>query len=141
MSDRGRTFLVATMTAVVVALAGGCSGDGGGGTVEPPETEVPVVDSEACEEVRTGIEAFNLGDYEGTVEHFETALPLVEGQDDGSQQAMDLVEAVRYYAELGAEQYPEAARSSPAFAKYKAITLGQCMPVGSETSESPGTDI
>ena len=143
MSDRGRTFLVATMTAVVVALAGGCSGDGGGGSssAEPPEADVPVVDSEACEEVRTGIEAFNLGDYEGTVEHFETALPLVEGQDDGSRQAMDLVEAVRYYAELDAEQYPEAARSSPAFAKYKAITLGQCMPVGSETSESPGTDI
>lgn len=142
MSDRGRTFLVATTIAVVVALAGGCTGDGGGGgTAEPPQKDVLVVDSKACEEVRTGIEAFNLGDYDGTVEHFETALPLAEGQDDGSQRAMDLVEAVRYYAELDAEQYPEAARSSPAFAKYKAITLGQCMPVGSETSESPGTDI
>ena len=28
--------------------------------------------------MRTGIEAFNLGDYAGTVEHFEAAVPLAE---------------------------------------------------------------
>ena len=145
-----RTFLVATATAVVVALAGGCS-SGGGDSAEPQETDGPtsaatpdedvaVVDSEACEEVRTGIAAFNEGDFDGTVEHFEAAVPLAEGQDDGSAMAADLVEAVRYYAELEAERYPEAARSSPKFAKYKAITLGQCMPAGSEP-ESPGTDV
>ena len=105
-----------------------------------PDKDVPVVDSEACEEVRTGIDAFNDGDYDGTVEHFEAAVPLAEAQDDGSAMAGDLVEAVRYYAELDAEQYPEAARSSADFAKYKAITLGQCSPVGSEP-ESPGTDV
>ena len=98
---------------------------------------MPVVDSEACAEVRTGIAAFNDGDFDATVEHFEAAVPLAEAQDDGSAKAADLVEAVRYYAELAADRYPEAARSSPQFAKYKAITLGQCMPVGSEP-ESPG---
>jgi hypothetical protein len=141
-----RAFVVATATAVVVALAG-CAGGGDatdrddGPGVGTPDEDVPVVDSEACEEVRTGIEAFNLGDYDGTVLHFEAALPLAERQDDGSEAAMDLVEAVRYYAELDAELYPEAARTSPEFAKYKAITLGQCMPVGSEAPESSGTDI
>lgn len=132
---------------VGVALAGGCTGAGEpqGGDVPPSagtaEADVPVVDSEACEEVRTGIEAFNLGDYDGTVEHFEAALPLAEEQDDGSTMADQLIEAVRYYAALDAEAYPEAARTSPEFAKYKAITLGQCLPVGSEAPESPGTEV
>jgi hypothetical protein len=99
-----------------------------------------VVDSEACEEVRTGIDAFNSGDYAGTVEHFEAAVPLAEAQDDGSEKAAQLVEAVRYYAELDAELYPEAARTSADFAKYKAITLGQCLPVD-DLDESSGTDI
>jgi hypothetical protein len=141
-----RSLVVATATAAVVALAGGCAAFGGDRResdrpdAAAPEKDVPVVDSEACEEVRTGIEAFNLGDYEGTVEHFVAAVPLAEGQDDGSATARDLVEAVRYYAGLAAEDYREAARTSAEFAKYKAITLGQCMPVDGET-ESPGTDI
>ncbi|PUA80361.1 hypothetical protein C7S10_14640 [Nocardioides currus] len=112
-----------------------------------PETPAPtpgpgdVVDSEACDEVRQGIDAFNLGRYDETVEHFENAVPLAEEQDDGSEAASQLVEAVRYYADLAAGLYPEAARTSPDFAKYKAITLGQCVPVDGETSESPGVEV
>ena len=130
----------------VVALSAGCtSADGpsatdASATRSAPEPDVAVVDSKACDEVRTGIDAFNQGDYDGTVEHFEAAVPLAEEQDDGSQEASDLIEAVRYYAELDAEAYPEAARSSPEFAKYKAITLGQCSPVGEVPEESAGTD-
>lgn len=141
--------MAAIATAAVVALTAGCSGSGD--TTPPaPETSTSpsapsdgtaVVDSEACEEVRTGIAAFNLGDYDETVAHFEEAVPLALEQDDGSGPASDLIEAVRYYAELDADLYPEAARSSAEFAKYKAITLGQCMPVGDETPESPGTDV
>ena len=137
---------MATVVAVV-ALSAGCTGAGEPGGSEPsvgqaaPAPDVPVVDSEACEEVRTGIDAFNLGDYDGTVEHFEAAVPLAEAQDDGSTEARQLVGAVRYYAALDAGAYPEAARSSPEFAKYKAITLGQCMPVDREApGESSGTD-
>ena len=131
-------------TAVAVAaLACGCTGatEPKGSDARPSADDIPVVDSEACEEVRTGIEAFNLGDYDGTVEHFEAALPLALEHDDGSTMASELIEAVRYYAALDAELYPEAARTSPEFAKYKAITLGQCMPVGREESESPGSDV
>ena len=136
-----------TTALVVAAITGGCTGAGesqegdprpGSGTAQ---SDVPVVDSEACEEVRTGIDAFNDGDFDATVQHFEAALPLAEERDDGSTMASQLIEAVRYYAELDAEAYPEAARSSPDFAKYKAITLGQCVPVGSDAPESPGTDI
>lgn len=155
---------MATVTVVVVALAGGCARDGdsngsddrqGTGIFDDPtplDPETPaapsprsgaaaVIDSEACEEVRSGIEAFNVGEFDETVEHFEEALPLAEEQDDGSVLASQLIEAVRYYAELDVELYPEAARSSPEFAKYKAITLGQCMPRADETPESPGVEI
>lgn len=142
-----RKFVVATVTLVVV-LAGGCSGDGdstgsadrqgngASGEVSPSDPETPdapsgsadpdVADSEACAEVRTGIDAFNVGDFEETVEHFEKALPLAEAQDDGSEPASDLIEAVRYYAELDPELYLDASQNSPDFAKYKAITLSQC---------------
>ena len=162
--DRVRTFVVATVTVVLIALAGGCAGDGasngsddrqGTGITDdsaPLDPESPaapsprsgdaaVIDSEACEEVRRGIEAFNVGEFDVTVGHFEEALPLAEEQDDGSVLASQLIEAVRYYAELDVELYPEAARSSPEFAKYKAITLGQCMPGEDETPESPGLEI
>ena len=148
--------------AVVVATLTGCSGSGDSNaskdrpstgvfrspTSEPqaPDTSSPgdddVIDTDACAEVRSGIEAFNLGDFDETIEHFEKALPLAEGQDDGSAAASDLVEAVRYYAELDAEDYPEAARSSQEFAKYKAITLGQCMSTELEVPEdSPGVEV
>lgn len=93
----------------------------------------------ACDEVVAGIDAFNLGQYDETVRHFEAAVPLAEAQarDDDSQEAADLVDAVHYYADLPAEDYPDAARSSPEFAKYKAITLGQCVPVGSDVEDEP----
>ena len=156
-----RTLVAATVTAVVVALTGGCAGDGepsgsddrpgtestDGSTPEESDTPASpspgseaVIDSEACEEVRAGIDAFNQGAYDETVEHFQTAVPLAEEQDDGSVPASQLIEAVRYYAELDAERYPEAARSSREFAKYKAITLGQCV-AGDDESESPGTEV
>lgn len=155
---------MATVTVVVVALTSGCT-DAGGADVSddrqgaatpdgsaPADPETPpapsprsgedpaVMDSPACEEVRAGIDAFNVGDFDKTVEHFEAALPLAEEQDDGSELASQLIEAVRYYAELEAELYPEASRSSPEFARSKAITLSQCM-LGEDTPESPGVEI
>ncbi len=101
-----------------------------------PEPGAPVQpdarDSPACAEVRAGIDAFNTGDYQETVKHFRLAQPLSRSQarTAPSQGAEDLVEAVNYYARLAPEDYPESARSSVEFAKYKAITLGQCRPVG-----------
>lgn len=156
--------MVATVAVVVVALTGGCAGDGGlsgsdaregasstdDSTPSDPETpatpsprsgDTAVVDSEACEEVRAGIDAFNLGEFDETIEHFQVALPLAEEQDDGSVSAGELIEAVRYYAELDAELYPDAARSSPEFARYKAITLGQCVAGEDVAPETPGQEI
>ena len=117
------------------------------GPSAPSASSSQTAGSPACVEVREGIKAFNAGDYPVTVAHFKVALPLARAQADvsGSSEADDLLEAVRYYAQLAPEDYPEAARSSPEFAKYKAITLGQCVPVpldelpdGDPTS--PGTD-
>jgi hypothetical protein len=99
---------------------------------EPRSTPSPrpeVSESRACAEVRAGIDAFNAGEFRGTVDHFKAAVPLARDQADAnpSQAAEDLLEAVTYYAELAPEDYPESARSSPEFAKYKTITLGQCV--------------
>lgn len=155
--------MTAAVTVVVMAFTGGCSvggesdgpdggdaGTTGDATPSEPETTatppprpdgVPVAESEACSEVRAGIDAFNAGAFDETVTHFEAALPLAQEQDDGSAPASQLIEAVRYYAELDAELYPEAARTSPEFAKYKTITLGQCVAGDGATSEPPGANI
>ena len=156
--------MVAIVTVVALALMGGCAGDGdsngsderpGTGStddatpLDPETTTTPsprsgnatVFESEACDEVRAGIDAFNVGELDETVKHFQAAVPLTEEQDDGSVLASQLIEAVRYYAELDAELYPAAAESSPEFAKYKAITLGQCVAAGDETTQSPDAEV
>ena len=108
-------------------------------TPQPDRSDTP-----ACDEVRAGIDDFNKGDFEGTVDHFRTAEPLARSQAaaDSSSSAQDLLEAVRYYADLAPKDYPLSAASSADFAKYKAITLGQCVagaePADPAESESPG---
>jgi hypothetical protein len=130
-----RSISLAT-TAACVALLAGCSSasdDGPGPTARASSTA-----TDACTEVVAGIDDFNLGDYDGTVVHFRKAIPLAEAQaqQDDSQEAANLLEAVRYYAELAPDEYPDAARSSRDFAKYKAITLGQCVPVEQPDGET-----
>lgn len=111
------------------------TGPGAGGPAETP----------ACAEVRAGIDAFNAGDLDQTVAHFVDAVPLAKKQLDGSRQADDLLEAITWYAQLAPEDYPEASATSPEFARYKAITLGQCVAAGQDPggqpSESSGTSI
>ena len=95
----------------------------------------------ACAEVRAGIDAFNLGDFTGTVAHFRAALPLARGQarHDSSRAAADLLAAVRYYADLAPSAYLRSSESSPAFATYKAITLGQCEPADQPSPGAPSS--
>ena len=116
-----RTLVAATVTVVVVAITGGCAGDSNGSddrqgtgsiddsTPQDPETpatpsprsgDAAVVDSEACDEVRGRIEAFNVGEFDETDKHFQAALPPAEEQDDGSVLASELIEAVRCYRNL-----------------------------------------
>jgi hypothetical protein len=109
-----------------------------------PGSGPDVSESRACAQVRAGIDAFNALDFEGTVAHFKLALPLARAQAraHSSQAAEDLVEAVAYYAGLAPKDYPLSARTSRDFAKYKAITLGQCVspaaPLQDDPSGSPG---
>ena len=60
------------------------------------------------------------------VEHFRAAVPLAQAQNDGGREAELLLMAVEYYADLDPEDYLEAAASSPEFARWKSVTLGQC---------------
>ena len=129
---------------LTLLLLGACSG----GSNEPNEAmngqETPEA-TDACTQVRAGIDAFNAGDYDETVDRFREALPLAEDQarSDDSQEAADLLEAVQYYADLEAGMYPDAARTSPDFEKYKQITLGQCGPIEQpdpDDVEKPGVE-
>ncbi|MDQ3484152.1 MAG: hypothetical protein M3445_01860 [Actinomycetota bacterium] len=121
--------------------SGGDDSSGSAPEPPPPSTSSPSsTEPSACPEIRAGIDDFNAGDYESTVERFEAALPLAQAEDDEEDSAAtaDLLEAVEYYAVLPPEDYLEAAASSPEFAKYKAITLGQCdSGVPPEDSEGP----
>lgn len=132
------------LSAVLSAATAGCavslpgSGDDepGSGAASPTEP----ARTEACAEVRAGIDAFNEGDFTETVARFEAALPLAEehAEQEDSERADLLLEAVRWYAELPPEDYPRASRSSEDFARYKAITLAQC--VVDEPGEGESSD-
>ena len=117
-----------------LVLTAGCSASS-----DAPDPAPEPATTDACAEVRAGIGAFNDGDLETTVERFRQAVPLAvaQAEKDDSKEAADLVEAVKYYADLDPSAYPEAARSSADFAKYKAITLGQCVPIEQPDAEPP----
>ena len=115
---------------------------GNASMLSPPPGQAPESGTSgdtACDEVAAGIEAFNAGDLDETVASFERALPLAEAEDavTDSRASADLLEAVRYYAELAPQDYPAASVSSPDFARYKAITLGQCL---SDQPSAPDDD-
>lgn len=137
---RRAATLLAGVSLPVLVLLGGCSA----GSDEPGAGSDPAA-ADACTEVRAGIDAFNTGDYDETIDRFREALPLAEDQAsaDDSKEAADLLEAVQYYADLEAGMYADAARTSPDFEKYKQITLGQCGPIEQpdpDDVEEPGVE-
>ena len=109
--------------AALIVLAG-C----GLGPFGPAQDSIDDAAAETCFEVRSGIDAFNEKNYTGTVDHFIKARPLAkryaELSDD--KKADDLLEAVEYYADLPAKEYPRAFANSRRFLEFKRITLGQC---------------
>lgn len=147
-----RTFFGALVLAPLLVLGVGCSE--GGTSEESRQVTIPPSDTKpspaapaspdqgntACDEVVAGIDDFNAGDFEGTVAHFEAAVPLAENEAEANpgQAADDLLEAVRYYADLAPDDYTQASVSSSEFAKYKAITLEQCASGGSPQDDDGG---
>jgi predicted small lipoprotein YifL len=128
------------MVAALVAALAGC---GSSGSDADPNAKLSAksLGAKTCVEVRTGIDAFNQHDYDSTVTHFKKAevfakLYFKKAQGKGSS---SLLQAVDYYAHLPAKSYPEAARTSTDFARFKAITLGQCEPVDGPTPHGSDT--
>lgn len=125
---------------VVLSACGSCGPDDstrtGSSTLSAKQAE-----AQTCEEVRAGIDEFNVGDYAGTVHHFEMARATAKIYATVSDrpEADALLDAVEYYADLDPADYPEAARSSEHFARNKAITLGQC--ATDAPGEEPGTEV
>ena len=126
-----------------LALAG-CTSDGGSrdaddGPTLPPTSSAPsrlLSATEACAEVRAGIDAFNEGDLGETVRHFELAVPLAKELVAEDEAADTLLGAIEYYATLPPEEY-QAASPSPEFQRNKAITLTLCE-YGAGPEEEPG---
>ena len=122
------------LLALLVAVSAGVSGCSWGsgtsaatGGLSSSTSRAPG-GTDACAEVRLGIDAFNQGDFSGTVDHFTRAVPLARAQVSAhdTKAAEQLLAAVTYYAHLAPQDYPRASLSSPEFAQYKQITLGQC---------------
>jgi hypothetical protein len=129
------------LAGVIVAVLAAC-GSSGSDSDPTAKLSAKALGAKTCEEVRTGIDAFNNQEYASTVAHFKKAevfakLYYKKAQGAGSS---SLLQAVDYYAHLPAKAYPKAARSSADFARYKAITLGQCEPADGPTPAPQGTD-
>ena len=97
------------------------SASGGGSEIDLAATDV-------CGLVRDGIDAFNIGDLEGTIDTFEEAIPLAEdlAEEKPSEQTTTLLDAVRYYAGIPAKDYVEESQTSAEFLKFKEFTLTEC---------------
>lgn len=154
--------LVATLVLLLGLVA--CSGDGddrsGAGRPADPTTASDPADpspsdrsapsdpsdlaaTDVCRLVREGVDAFNTGDVETTIERFEAAVGPAEdlARDQPSDDTALLLEAVRYYASLPADDYVEANASSPEFARYRDFTLTACAyagPPDDATTIDPG---
>lgn len=146
-----RIVLVAPVLAAGLLLTGCSSGESSGAAAQsgsPAPSRAPssgasgdVSDRDAvCRKVRAGVDAFNTGDLQSTVTDFKQAVPLAvrAQQSDPSPDSRLLLRAVRYYAALAPDAYPEAARSSLDFQRWKAVTLGLC--VSGQDQLSPGPD-
>lgn len=98
----------------------------------PDGPEIDLAATEVCGLVRDGIDAFNLGDLEGTIDMFEEAIPLAEdlAEDKPSEQTRTLLDAVRYYAGIPAKDYVEESQTSGEFLEFKEFTLTECAYVG-----------
>jgi len=98
------------------------------GPTPPTSSSAPsglLSETEACAEVRAGIDSFNEGDLGETVRHFELAVPLAKELVAEDEAADTLLGAIEYYATLPPEEY-QAASPSPEFQRNKAITLTLC---------------
>lgn len=140
-----KALAAVVLVATLAACGGTGDGDGDlGGSPRrldvptPPSSSAapgPATDlasTEVCDLVRQGIDAFNVGDLDGTIERFEAAEPLAEelAEDQPSDDTATLLDAVRYYAELPADEYAEANESSPEFLRFKDFTLTECAYTG-----------
>lgn len=115
-----------TLLAAALLLAtGACTSATSNG---PKDLSAAEAVQQTCAEVLAGIDEFNREDYSATVEHFEKARPLARAyvEANSEPEARALLEAVTYYADLPPDSYPQAARTSEHFARYKAVTLSQC---------------
>jgi hypothetical protein len=131
--------LIVPLVALVALSACGSSGSDSDAIAK---LSAKTLGAKTCVEVRAGIDAFNQHNFTSTASHFKKAevfakLYYKKAQGPGSS---TLLQAVDYYAHLPPKAYPKAARSSADFARFKAITLGQCEPADGPTPAPQGTD-
>ena len=112
--------------ALLAVLAGcGSSGD------PKPSDAVPTPSAReaTCVEVRAGVAAYNAQDLDAVQPHFVRAEVFARkyATESSSREADDLLEAVKFFADVPPSGYSKDAASLKLFEKYKAITLGDCV--------------
>lgn len=127
--------LLATVGTVALSGCGSDDSGGDGDTGREPGSssssateELDLATTRVCDLVRRGVDAFNNGDVEETIERFQEAVPLAEelATQQPSADTERLRDAVEYYAGIPADEYVEANDSDPTFADYRDFTLVTC---------------
>ena len=91
-------------------------------------TDLDLATTRVCDLVRRGVDAFNNGDVDETIERFQEAVPLAEelATEQPSADTERLRDAVEFYAEIPADEYVEANATDPTFADYRDFALVTC---------------
>lgn len=132
-----RKPIVALALLVIIAGCGSTNGPGPQG--DKTSSSSPREDT--CLEVRAGVASYNAQDLEGVQPHFVRAeVPAKRyAKESSSKAADDLLEAVRFFADVPPSDYSKDAASLKLFEKYKAITLGDCVNGDQDNSgDTPG---
>ena len=99
---------------------------------------------DTCIEVRAGVASYNAQDLESVQPHFVRAEVFAKkyAKQSSAKEADDLLEAVKFFADVAPNDYNKNATSLKLFEKYKAITLGDCVNADQDNSgeETPGQE-
>ena len=115
---------------VGLALLAVLAGCGSSGNPKPSDAATtPSAREATCIEVRAGIAAYNTQDLDAVQPRFVRAQVFAKkyAKESSSRKADELLEAVKFFADVPPSGYSKDAASSKLFEKYKAITLGDCV--------------
>ena len=115
---------------VGLALLAALAGCGSSGDPKPSDAATaPSAREATCIEVRAGVAAYNAQDLDAVQPHFVRAEVFARkyAKESSSREADDLLDAVKFFADVPPSGYSKDEAALKLFEKYKAITLGDCV--------------